>query len=88
MDAASDKLVNEFRTVVAAAEELLNAAAGEHAEQLYEMLNRTEEALRAARARLEGAGQELDHQVRRHPLAAVGIAAALGVALGILLARK
>ncbi len=88
MDAASDKLKNEFRTVLAAAEELLNAAASEHGERLHEVLNRTEEALRAARARIEGAGQEVEDQVRRHPLAAIGIAAALGVALGILLARK
>ena len=45
MDAASGKLKDEFRTVLAAAEELLNAAASEHGDQLYEVLDRAEEAL-------------------------------------------
>ena len=47
-----------------------------------------EETLRAARGQLEGLGRELEEQVRKHPLAALGIAAAVGVALGVLLARK
>ncbi len=47
-----------------------------------------EETLRAARGQLEGLGRELAEQVRKHPLAALGIAAAVGVAVGVLLARK
>lgn len=47
-----------------------------------------EETLRAARSQLEGVGRELEEQVRKHPLAAVGIAAAIGLVLGVLLARK
>jgi ElaB/YqjD/DUF883 family membrane-anchored ribosome-binding protein len=47
-----------------------------------------EETLRAARSQLEDAGRELGEQVRKHPLAAVGIAAAVGLVLGVLLARK
>lgn len=47
-----------------------------------------EETLRAARGQLEGLGRELEEQVRKHPLAALCVAAALGVALGVLLARK
>jgi len=88
MDAAGDKLMQEFREVVAAAEELLNATSGEYAEHIQEMRGRTEEALRKARARVEGAGRELEVQVREHPLAALGIAAIVGLVLGILLARK
>jgi ElaB/YqjD/DUF883 family membrane-anchored ribosome-binding protein len=47
-----------------------------------------EEALRAARSQFEGLGRELEEQVRKYPLAAVGIAAAAGLVLGVLLARK
>jgi len=52
------------------------------------MRGRTEEALRKVRARMEGAGRQLEQQVRDNPFAAVGIAAAAGLVLGILLARK
>jgi len=88
MDAAGDKLMAELRTVVAAAEELLAAAGTENAERLKELRGRAEEALRGAHARLEGAGEELEDQVRKHPFAALGIAAAAGLVVGLLLARK
>jgi ElaB/YqjD/DUF883 family membrane-anchored ribosome-binding protein len=86
MDAASDKMMDELRAVVAAAEELLGATGG--GEQMREVRARTEEALRTARARLKGVGLELEEEVRQHPLAAIGIAAAIGIVLGVLLARK
>lgn len=88
MDAPSDRLMHELREVLAAAEELLSATAGENAERVQEMRVRTEEALRKARAHVEGAGRQLEEQVRDHPLAALGLAAAAGLVLGILLARK
>ena len=88
MDAASDKLMEEYREVIAAAEELLNAASGEDGERMQELRGRAEEALRKARARFESAGFQLEAQVRDHPLAAVGIAAVVGLVVGILLARK
>ena len=93
MDVASDKLINELRDIVAAAEELLGAAAGPDAgERLDEIRGRAGETLRAARARLEGVEQrledELRDQVRSHPLAALAIAAGVGLVLGLLLARK
>jgi ElaB/YqjD/DUF883 family membrane-anchored ribosome-binding protein len=47
-----------------------------------------EETLRAARSQLEGGGRELEEQVRKHPLAELGIASAAGLVLGVLLARK
>ncbi|HET7366163.1 MAG TPA: DUF883 family protein [Burkholderiales bacterium] len=88
MDAASDKLTDELRAVVAAAEELLGATAAQAGANLDEVRARTEEVLRLARGRLEGAGRELEEQVRRHPLAALGIAAGIGIVLGVLIARK
>jgi len=88
MDAAGDKLLAELRAVVAAAEELLAAAGTESPERMNELRSRAEEALRGARARLEGAGEELEDQVRKHPYAALGIAAAVGLVIGVLLSRK
>jgi ElaB/YqjD/DUF883 family membrane-anchored ribosome-binding protein len=88
MEAAGDKLIEEFREVVAAAEELLNATTGADPERIQEMRGRTEEALRKARARMEGAGRQLEQQVRDNPFAALAVAAAAGLVAGILLARK
>jgi len=75
MDAAGDKLMQELRDVVAAAEEML--AAGADSERVKEI-----------RERLEGAGDELQARVRKHPYAALGIAAGVGLIIGILLTRK
>jgi ElaB/YqjD/DUF883 family membrane-anchored ribosome-binding protein len=88
MDAASDKLTEEFREVLAAAEELLSATSGADAERIQELRGRTEEALRKARARMEGAGRQLEQQVRDNPFASLAVAAAAGLVAGILLARK
>ena len=88
MDSAGDKLLAELRAVVAAAEELLAAAGTESAERVNELRGRAEEALRGARARPEGAGDEIEQQVKRHPFAALGIAAAVGLVIGVLLSRK
>ena len=88
MEAASDKLMKELRDVVAAAEELLGATAGENAERLQEIRDRAEAALKGARERLEGAGGEIEERVRQHPFAAIGIAAAVGLVIGVLLSRK
>lgn len=75
--ATTDKLMADLRAVVRDAETLLRAAAAESG------------------ARLEGAGEsareaahEIDAQVRRNPWAAVGIAAGVGLVLGLLLGRK
>jgi ElaB/YqjD/DUF883 family membrane-anchored ribosome-binding protein len=88
MEAAGDKLMQELRDVVAAAEELLAAAGSENAERLKEIRDRAEVALRGARERLEGAGTEIEDRVRKHPFAALGIAAGAGLIVGILLSRK
>ena len=85
---SADNLMNDLRAVIADAEELLRATAGESSERMQELRARAEESLRAAREHLSGAGAELDSKVREHPWAAVGIAAAIGLVAGVLLARK
>ena len=85
---SADNLMNDLRAVIADAEELLRASAGEAGPKLQEARARAEESLRAAREHLQGAGAELDSKVRANPWAAVGIAAGVGLVVGILLSRK
>ncbi len=88
MEIAPDKLMDELRAVIADAEELLKVTADQGGAKVAEVRARTEESLRAARARLEDAGRKLDDQVREHPWTAVGIAAGIGLIVGILVGRK
>jgi ElaB/YqjD/DUF883 family membrane-anchored ribosome-binding protein len=81
-------MMDELRAALADAEELLRATAGEAGPRVQEARERAEASLRNARERLEGAGRDLDAQVREHPWAAVGIAAGIGLIAGILLSRK
>ena len=81
-------LMDALRALMADAEELLRATAGEAAPKVQEARERAEETLRNARERLEGVGGQLDQKVREHPWAAVGVAAGIGLLVGVLLARK
>ncbi|HYL91421.1 MAG TPA: DUF883 family protein [Burkholderiales bacterium] len=80
--------MDDLRAVMADAEELLRASASEAGPKVQEARARAEETLRNARDHMQGAGRELDAQVREHPWAAVGVAAGIGLLVGVLLARK
>ena len=88
MDSADNNLMTDLKAVIADAEELLRATADQAGPRVEEVRARAEESLRAAREHLRGAGAELDSQVRANPWAAVGIAAGVGLVIGILLSRK
>jgi len=88
MDTPADRLMDELRNVIADAEELLRATADQAGPKVQEVRARAEESLRNAREHLQGAGRELDTRVRENPWAAVGIAAGIGLIVGILLSRK
>jgi len=88
MESVSDNLLDDLRAVIAGAEELLRATADQGGAKVEEVRVRTEETLRAARARLEDTGRRLDGQVREHPWTAVGVAAGIGLIVGVLLGRK
>lgn len=78
MDAATtEKLMDDLRAVVRDAQTLLRSAAAESGERL-------EDAGESARE----AAHDIDAQVRRNPWAAVGVAAGVGLVLGLLLGRK
>ena len=81
-------LMDDLRAVLADAEELLRATAGDAAPKVQEVRARAEETLKHARERLDSAGRELDTKVRENPWVAVGVAAGIGLLLGVLLARK
>jgi ElaB/YqjD/DUF883 family membrane-anchored ribosome-binding protein len=88
----TEKLLADLRIVVGDAEELLKATAGQAGAKVDEARARAQESLRAARARLEQAGaagvHEIDAQLRANPWAGVGIAAGVGLVIGVLLARR
>jgi ElaB/YqjD/DUF883 family membrane-anchored ribosome-binding protein len=88
MEANTDKLMQDLKAVVSDAEDLLKATASQSGEQIARVRARAEESVRIARARMNDMGVQLDGQVREHPWTAVGVAAGVGLVLGILLSRK
>ena len=95
----TDKLLQDLRVVVTDAEELLRATAGQTGERVEKIRAKAEESLRVARDRMQSAGKAVrqsamdaadtvDEQVHKNPWAAVGIAAGIGLVVGILLARR
>jgi len=98
-DLNTEKFMHDMRAVVIDAEELLKATAGQANERIDKVRARAEESLKLARERLLAAGETLDGNVRAaarqvddqvhlHPWATAGIAAGVGVLLGILIGRK
>jgi ElaB/YqjD/DUF883 family membrane-anchored ribosome-binding protein len=99
LSTGTDKLMKDLRAVVVDTEELLKATAGQTGERIEKVRARAEESLRNARTRVQVASQdvqaaaqdamrEVDSQVRQNPWTAVGVAAAIGLVMGILIGRK
>lgn len=96
---SSDKLMKDLRMVMLDAEELLKATAGQAGEKVSEARARAEDSIRMAKEALGEMGEEAldrtreavasaDDYVHQNPWAAVGIAAGIGLVVGMLLARK
>ena len=96
---SADKLMEDLRLVVTDAEELLRATAGHAGEKVAEARARAEESIDAAKARIAQAGyaaatqtreaaKATDDYVHENPWTAVGVAAAVGLVVGILIAKK
>jgi ElaB/YqjD/DUF883 family membrane-anchored ribosome-binding protein len=99
MDLSTEGLIKDLKTVVGDAEDLLKATASQGGEQIARVRARAEESLRAARARMEEgthaagaqaleAARDVNRQVHDAPWTAIGIAAGVGLVVGILLGRK
>ena len=61
---STDKLMNDLRVVVADAEALLRATAGQAGEKMTEVRARAEESLRTARASLEHVSSDMAARAR------------------------
>lgn len=94
-----DKLINDFKTVVADTEELLKATASAAGEQATVARSRVRESLAEAKVRLAAAedvaierareaARVTDEYVREHPWQAIGLASSLGLIVGLLIARR
>ncbi len=97
--ANKDKLVSDLRVVISDTEELLRATAGAAGEKVSDLRERLALRLRDAKERLvdlevavvdktKAAARATDDFVHEEPWKAVGVAAALGLALGVLIGRR
>ena len=95
---STDKLLDDLKTVVNDAEDLLRATSGQAGDKMSATRARVEESVRAARKRMnemqddvleqtKEMAEEADAYVRKNPWHAVGIAAAAGIIVGLMLRR-
>jgi len=98
-DVNTSKLVEDLKVVMHDAEALLKATSAQTGEKLQEVRARAEESLRKAQARLGEIEQEAvkrarevadatEDYVRENPWQSVGIAAGIGLLVGLLLSRR
>jgi ElaB/YqjD/DUF883 family membrane-anchored ribosome-binding protein len=98
-EVTTDQLIDDLKTVMADAEALLKATSAQTGEKLQEVRARAEESLRLAKERLTVAEEEAlrrareladatEEYVRDNPWQSVGIAAGVGLVLGLLLSRR
>lgn len=94
-----DKLVDDFTTVLAEAEDMLKRAAAETGDKARDLRAQVETKLLRAKLRLQelegeavdrakDAARVTDDYVHDNPWQAIGIAAAVGVLLGLLIGRR
>jgi len=94
-----EQLIADFKVVVADAEALLKATANQGGEKLAELRAKTEESLRVVKVRMAEAQEALlaktraaakatDAYVHENPWQAVGVAAAVGFLIGLLIGRR
>jgi ElaB/YqjD/DUF883 family membrane-anchored ribosome-binding protein len=97
-DVSKEKLAEDMRAVVADAEELLRATADQAGEKVASLRERAKANLSVAKARLVDAehavaertrvaAKATDEYVHENPWYAVGIAAGVGLLMGMLIGR-
>jgi ElaB/YqjD/DUF883 family membrane-anchored ribosome-binding protein len=97
--AHKDKLMADLRVVIADAEELLRLSAGEVGEGASDLRARMQDRLAKARDGLShlqesatekarAAGHAADDYVHHNPWQAAGIAAGVGLVIGLLIGRR
>ncbi len=94
-----DKLMSDLRVVIADAEELLRMTADQAGEKAADVRNRIEARLHQARIDLlslqeaavekaKAAGHAADEYVHDNPWKSIGIAAGVGMVIGLLISRR
>ncbi|WP_303784483.1 YqjD family protein [Azovibrio restrictus] len=97
--ASKEKLVADMKVVIADAEEILKSTADVAGEKMASIRSKIETRLKDAKIRLEDAEAALvdktkacaratDDFVHEQPWKAVGVAAIVGLALGVLIGRR
>ncbi|MGA9992821.1 MAG: DUF883 family protein [Thiobacillaceae bacterium] len=98
-EVTSEQLITDFKVVVADAEALLKATANQGGEKLAEVRAKAEESLRVVKARMadaqaallartRAAAKATDAYVHENPWRAVGVAAGVGLVIGLLIGRR
>jgi ElaB/YqjD/DUF883 family membrane-anchored ribosome-binding protein len=96
---SASQLIDDLTAVIRDAESLLRATAAQTGDRVEEIRTRAEATVRQAKERLAGVEQQAlerarelagdaEHYVRSNPWQAVGIAAGVGLVLGLLLTRR
>ena len=94
-----DKLVQDMRTVISDAEDLLRATANQAGERIAVARERIQDSLHQAKVKLaeaeavvteraKQAARYTDDYVHDNPWRAIGVAAGIGLLLGLLMARR
>lgn len=98
-EVSKEQLISDFKVVVSDAEALLKATADHGGEKVAELRAKTEESLKAMRVKIGDAQMALvdktkeaakatDHYVHENPWKSIGVAAGVGLAIGILFGRR
>ncbi len=101
--ASTDQLKQDLRHLSETVEELVNATAKDASGEMRDLRDRAEKRLKETRSRLESRGEHLydnarqninhqadacDRYVHDHPWTSIGIGAAGGMIIGMLLGRR
>jgi ElaB/YqjD/DUF883 family membrane-anchored ribosome-binding protein len=94
-----EQLVNDFKVVIADTEALLKATASQSGEKVEEIRAKAEKSLRTAKAgiaeaqsivieKTKEAAKVTDEYVHENPWKSVGLAASVGLVIGLLIGRR
>lgn len=94
-----DKLVQDMKVVISDAEDLLRATANQAGEKISVARERIEDSLHQAKVKLaeaealvseraKEAARYTDEYVHENPWRAIGVAAGIGLLLGLLISRR
>ncbi len=96
---SKEKLIADFKVVIADTEELLRATAGQAGDKVNELRAKAQDHLATAKVKLAEAetalldtakqvGRVADDYVRDNPWSSVGVAAGVGFLIGLLVGRR